>query len=72
MELLVAVDLLEEMCHWGDEWVLRALKLKPGPVAHLPFLLPDDPDVELSSTSPALCLPVGHHAFCHDENGLNL
>jgi hypothetical protein len=33
------------------------------------FLLPDDLDVELSAASPAPCLPVHHHAFCHGDNG---
>ena len=32
------------------------------------FLLPVDPDVELSATSPASCLPACHY----DDNGLNL
>jgi hypothetical protein len=37
-----------------------------------PFLLPVDPDVELSAISPVPCLPAGYHAPCLDENGLNL
>ena len=36
------------------------------------FLLPTDPDVELSVPPPALCLPACCHASCHDDNGLNL
>lgn len=36
------------------------------------FLLPADPNVELSVTSPALCLSVYHHAHCHDDNEQNL
>ena len=30
------------------------------------------PDVELSATSPAPCLPACHHASYHDDNGVNL
>ena len=36
------------------------------------FLLPADPDVELSAPSPAPCLPVCHPVSRHDDNGLNL
>ena len=36
------------------------------------FLLPMDPNVELSTTSSAPWLPVCHDAPCHDEKGLNL
>jgi hypothetical protein len=36
------------------------------------FLLPTDQDVELSVSSPALCLPACCRASCHDDNGLNL
>lgn len=36
------------------------------------FLLPALPDVELSATSPAPCLPAGCHPLCHGDNGLNL
>jgi hypothetical protein len=43
----------------------------PGSVAHSQFLLPVTPDVELSATSPAPCLPACCHVSCHD-NGLNL
>ena len=32
------------------------------------FLLPEDPDVELSATSPAPCLPI----YYHDDDPLNL
>jgi hypothetical protein len=35
------------------------------------YWLPLDKDVELSA-SPAPCLPEHCHAFCHDDNGLNL
>jgi hypothetical protein len=31
-----------------------------------------DPVVELSTASPAPCLPAFHHAFHPDDNGLNL
>jgi hypothetical protein len=36
------------------------------------FLLPADPDVELSGTSPAPCLPACFLASHHADNGLNL
>lgn len=36
------------------------------------FLLPVDPNVELSATSSALCSPAWHHASCCDDNELNL
>jgi hypothetical protein len=66
----VGVALLEEVCHWGR--ALRLQKLKAGPVSHLLFLLPANPDVELSASSPSSCLPVHHCASHHDDNGLNL
>ena len=34
--------------------------------------LPSNQMPELSSPSPAPCLPGCYHAFCHDDNGLNL
>ena len=36
------------------------------------FLLPANPDVELSGSSPAPCLPGHYHASHHDGDGLNL
>lgn len=36
------------------------------------FLLPTDLNVELSATSPALCLTVYNHTSCHDNNVLNI
>jgi hypothetical protein len=48
---------------------LRFQKPKPGPVSL--FLLPVNWDVELSTASPAICLPAYHHAPLHD-NQLNL
>jgi hypothetical protein len=36
------------------------------------FLLPTDPDVELSATSPTSCVPACHHVSHHNDNGLNL
>jgi hypothetical protein len=44
--------------------------LKPGPVSL--FLLPADPDVELSASSPALCLSAYCNASHHEENRLSL
>jgi hypothetical protein len=49
----VGVTLLEEMCHWG--WALRSQMIKPGSMAH--SLVPADPDIELSATSPVPWLP---------------
>ena len=37
-----------------------------------PFLLPADPDVDLSAPSPTPCLSVCPHASYHDHNGLNM
>ena len=51
---------------------LMSQKLKPGLVAHCLFMLSQDPDIELSATSPAPCLPACHHASHHDDNGLDL
>jgi hypothetical protein len=39
---------------------------------HTLFLLPVDPDAELSATSPVPCLPVCHHASHHDDDGASL
>jgi hypothetical protein len=51
----VGVVLMEENCHW--RLALRSEALKPGLVDHCLFLLPVDPDVELSSTVTACMLP---------------
>lgn len=51
---------------------LRFQKLKQGPIDHSLYLLPTDPDVEFSATSPAPCLPVYCLASCHGGSGLNL
>ena len=49
---------LEEMCLWAGLHVSL-------------FLLPADPDAELSAPS-APYLPACHHAFLREENGLPL
>jgi hypothetical protein len=49
---------------------LRLQKLQPGLGDSLFFLLPADPDVELSAPSPAPCLSLSCHASCYDDNGL--
>jgi hypothetical protein len=54
---------------WGKMWALKFQKPKSGPVA-FSFILPIDPDVELSATSPTPCLPLCSHPH-HDDNGLN-
>lgn len=38
-------------------WALSSQKVKPGLVAHCLFLLPSNPDIEPSGTSPTSCLP---------------
>lgn len=53
----VGVALFQEVCH------LPSVSL---------LLLPAEPDVELSATSLALCLPVCHRASCHNNNRINL
>jgi hypothetical protein len=51
----VGVALLEEVYHqW---WALSFQKLKLVLMAHCLFLLPMDPDVELSSTMSAYIVP---------------
>ena len=51
MALLGGVDFLEEVCHLvvGFEFQM----LKPGLVASFLFLMPANPDVEVSASFPA-------------------
>ena len=56
---------------WGG-WTLRFQTLKQSLVAHFLFLLPTDPDVELSASSLAPTLPAYCHASHHGDNELNL
>ena len=42
------------------------------PSVHCLFLMPANPDVEPSATSPAPCLNVCCHASHDDDNGLKL
>ena len=51
---------LEEVCLWGLGLRFHSSQAQCGTL----FLLSDGPDVELSSTSPAPCLPE-----CHHDNG---
>ena len=51
---------------------LWGLKCSSQTQCHSLFLLLMNPDVELSGTSPAPCLPVCHHASRYDNNRLNL
>ena len=53
-------------CFWG--WALGFQMLKSGPVSL--FLLPANPEVEVSAIFPAPYLPAYYHASCHDDNGL--
>lgn len=54
-------------------WDLRSQMLRVQAQRHkVLFPLPADQDVELSTLSPAPCLPVVHHASHCDDNGLNL
>lgn len=43
------------------------VKFKPDPVAHSSFLLPEDPDIQNLSPSPALGLSAGLHISCPDN-----
>ena len=58
--LLGGVDFLEEVCHLvvGFEFQM----LKPGLVASFLFLMPANPDVEVSASFSAPCLPAWHCA----------
>ena len=62
--LLEGVALFEEVCHWGWVFMFQMLKLVPSVS---PFLLPANPDVELSAPSPAPSLSAGP-----EDNGPNL
>lgn len=46
--------------------------VQPDPVSPSQFLLPADPDVELSITSPVQCLPVFAMLSCHADKEVNL
>lgn len=50
-------------------WEFRFFKVQARASALL-FLLPMDPEIELSATSPSQCLPACHHVSLHD-NGHN-
>ena len=51
---------------------LRSQKFKAGLVTHSLFLLPSDPDVELSALSLTPGLPAYCHVSHHDNNRANL
>ena len=55
----------------GVKWALKFQMLKLSPES-LPPLLAAGPDVELSATSPALCLTAGCRASHHDGNRLTV
>jgi len=57
--------LLEEVYQW--ELGFEAQDTPSGSL----FLLPDDPEVQLSATSLAPRVPACHHASCHDDSRLN-
>jgi hypothetical protein len=67
--LLGSMALLEEVHHYRVGFEVSEAEARS--VSHSLFLLSDDLDVELSAPSPALSLPVYHHASLHDDNGLN-
>ena len=52
--------------------VFEVAKAQARPYGSVSFWLSVDPDVELSATSLAPCLPACYHASCHGDNGLNL
>jgi hypothetical protein len=62
--LLAGVALLEEVVAGESQRFKLGLVSVSLPVAC--------GDVGLSAPSPALCLPACRHAFCHDNNELNL
>lgn len=45
---------------------------RPGTVLQCRFLLPANPDMQLSAMSLVPRLPAHDPASCHDDNGLNL
>ena len=65
------MTLLEEVCHWEQALRSQMLTQARPNVANF-FFLPEDPDVEISATSPAPCLLAWCSASCHDNNGLKL
>lgn len=66
---LEGMALLEEVCHSGQ--ALRFQKPKPNPVL-LSLPAAYSSYGELAATFPAPGLPTHCHAFCHDNNVLNL
>jgi hypothetical protein len=65
----VGMALLEEVRHWETDSEVSDAKAR---LCFTLFLLSVYPNVKLSATSPASCLPVCPHAFCHGDNELNL
>lgn len=66
--LVGGVALLEDICHW--KWTMLFKMLKPGQVSYL--LLPENPDIGLSTHSPEPCLHDCHEVFCQETASLNL
>jgi hypothetical protein len=68
----LGVALLEEVSLGAGFKVLEAQARPSGSLALPadPADLTADPDVELSGTSPAPCLPAYSHSPCHDSSGL--
>ena len=63
--------LFEEVCH--REWVgfeISEAQAKPG--GSVSLVLPTNPVVDLSATSPVPRLPACCHVYFHDDNGLVL
>jgi hypothetical protein len=52
--------------------IFEVSEAQAKPVAHSLFLLPANQAVEASAPFLAPCLPVCHHVYHHDDNGLNL
>ena len=70
MVLLEGMALLEEVRHCRVDLDVLIAQGMPNMV-HSLFLLPADQGVELLAP-PTPCLPACCHAFCHDNNELNL
>ena len=49
---------------------IQVLNVQPRPSVTLLLAAAYHPDGELSTTSPAPCLPAGHHASLREDHGL--
>lgn len=63
----IGVALFKDMCHWKLGRGVEVSEAQASLNGCLSFLLPVDPDVELSVP----CLPACCNVSCHADNGLN-